>query len=76
MGGRGAIGPVGPEYGLSLEIRKYTVPRHVKAGAVDKFLNFEFGDRQRLESECTRWRGFMEEGRERCEYAATSAQDG
>ena len=39
---------------LSYKIRKHTVPRHVRAGAVDKFLNFGFVDRRRLDSGCTR----------------------
>ena len=42
VGGRGASDPVGSEHRLSREIRKHTVPRHVQAGAVDKFLNLGF----------------------------------
>ena len=59
--------------GLSREIRNHTVPRHVWAGANDKFLNLGFADRRRLESGCTRWRGLTEEGGERCRGTATTA---
>ena len=41
MGSRGASAPVGSEPCLSREIRKHTIPRHVRAGAVDKFLNVD-----------------------------------
>ena len=74
VGGRGTSGPVGSEHGLSLEIRKYTVPRYVRAGAADKFLNLGFVDRRRLGSGCTRLRDFTEEGGERCEGTARTAQ--
>ena len=46
--------PAIQEYGLSRGMRKHTVPRHVRAGAADKFLNRGFVDRKRLESGCTR----------------------
>ena len=62
--------------GLSREIRKHTVPRHVSAGANYKFLNLGFVDRRRLESGCTRWRGLTEEGGERCRGTATTARGG
>ena len=55
MGGRGASGPVSSEHGLSREIRKHNVPRHVRAGAVDKFLSLGFVDGKRLASVCTRY---------------------
>ena len=38
VGGRSASGPVDSEYGLSREIRKQTVQRHVRAGAIAEFL--------------------------------------
>ena len=76
VGGRGASGPVGSEHGLSREICKHTVARHVRAGAVDKFLDLGFADWRRLESECTRSRGFMEEDDERCEGSAMAALGG
>ena len=44
--GIGASGTVGSEHGLSREIRKHAVPRHVQAGAIDKFLNLGFVDRR------------------------------
>ena len=45
MGGRDASGPVGSEHGLSRDISKDTVLRHVRAGAIDNFLNLGFVDR-------------------------------
>ena len=39
---------MGSERVISREIRKHTVPRHVRVGAVDKFLNLDFVDRRRL----------------------------
>ena len=71
----GASGPVNSEHDLPREIRKHTVP-HVRAGAVDKFLNLGFVDRKRLGSGCTRRRGFTKEDGERCRGAATTAQSG
>ena len=74
--GRGASGPMGSEHGLSREIRMYPVPRHVRAGTVDKYVNLGFVYRRRLESGCTRLRGLTEEGGKRCGGATTAAQSG
>ena len=42
-------GPVGFKHGLSREIRKHTVPRHVRAGVVHKFFNLGFVDLEEIE---------------------------
>ena len=44
VGGGGASGPVDSEHGLSRKIRTNTLPRHVRAGAVDKFFKFDLVD--------------------------------
>ena len=46
MDGRGINDPVGFKNRLLREIQKHTVPRHVRAGAADKFLILGFFDQR------------------------------